>query len=208
MLRSSVVMAAISLSLGLGAPAASAKPVNAVKAPGTITCSTFLGSTKYAPPLNPGESTNLVQTFKGTLSGCTASSGLSVTSGAVTATITTDPESSGFTDDCDYFTDTSVFGSGSFKVTWTSPAEAIANSSFTIGQIHNSIYNNGPQFFFDQDGGVTGSFQGSDHGSSDAFYATSATSDSSLYTSCTGTGGLKKVKLHLNPVGTQALTLG
>ena len=41
----------------------------------------------------------------------------------------------------------------------------------------------------------------------DAFYATSATPDSTLYTTCTGAGGLSKVKLKLNPVGTDALTL-
>jgi len=208
MLRSLLVVAATTLSLSLGAPIASAASVNSVVASGTINCSTFQGSTKYSPALNSGETASLFQTFKGTLTGCVASSGLTITSGALTATITTDPQSSGFTDDCEYFNDTSVFGSGSLAVVWTSPSGAIAKSTFAIGQIHNTSDDNNPQFFFDEDGHVKGSFQGSDGGSSDAFYGTSATSESSLFATCNGSGGLAKIKLHLNPAGTQALTLG
>ncbi len=193
--------------LGISAAhAAAPRGVNATQ--GSITCSVFSGKVKFTPPLVPTPDASQKVKVSGTVSDCTTSGvAATVSSGEVKASGIFDLTSEG-PDLCNNLTDFSVFptNAGSGTIAWTSsPSLSSGDTTYTIAPLH--VPSDGNKFEIGWTfGSPGGSFQGTNHGADDSFWADGPTL-SEAAAECNAAGGLKTMTLT-TPSFSPLLSLG
>jgi hypothetical protein len=160
----------------------------------SVECTQVTGKITFDPPITNTTMTNETMTISETVSGCTASNGISVSKGTVAVSFPTDPDSQGYESGCDFLTDASIFGSASEgSITWTS-SPAVARSTFEVAPMHFGSDNNQALIgwsFSD----IRGSFQGNYHGEYDQAWADGTISSNKEGTKCDKPSGLRQMTL-------------
>ena len=193
--------------LGISAAhAAAPKGVNATH--GSITCSVFSGKVKFTPPLVPTPDASQKVKVSGTVSDCTTSGvAATVSSGEVIASGIFNLTSEG-PDLCSNLTDFSVFptSGGAGTIAWTSsPSLSSGDTTYTIAPLH--VPSDGDKFEIGWTfGSPDGSFQGTNRGADDSFWADGPTL-SEAAAGCNAAGGLRTMTLT-TPSFSPLLSLG
>lgn len=212
-MRRTMTVGIVLLGLPLASLAATSAPAGASgvdASTAAITCSGIHGKVSFDPPLTNTGITKETITFTETVSGCSPTDSVTVSKGAVSATLKTNLVSEGFSSACDVIGDASAFGTKSKgSIGWTSsPQLSSGATTFSVAPLHwttdGSAQLNAVGWSF---GSPAGSFQGPNHGEYDAIWADSTISSNAAYTDCMSGSGLSKLKLQ-TPTGLTALTLG
>lgn len=164
--------------LGSGAASAKGSPPT-----GTVTCTGVTGTTTFNPPLTNSGTSAENGKQKITFTSCTSSSGVTVTKGAATGTISQATNSCGGL----------AGGSGTgftFEIKWA-PGK-VGKSVVSFSSETPSSDSSGDEGFSLSGGSVTGSFAGSETASGTAYTNQTATQ---LASECGSSGGLKTLTI-------------
>jgi len=201
-----LVTAAVAMPVGMiaatgGIASAKAPPVDATHL--DVTCTTISGSATFVPPVTDNESAGSASIkIKAKLSGCTATGGVTVKSGAVTGTLTTTRTAG--ENGCTALAGGSL-ATGPLTTKWkTTPALTSGSSVVNVNSISGGIGGDG-NASFQIPGTVpnsppSGSFQGTDSGAGDATSAQTTTAALSILATCDAKG-LKSLKLKSPQTG-------
>jgi hypothetical protein len=203
-----MVPLAATLWLGTEAGATKAPPVNATNA--TVQCTGLKGTAKFSPPLTSStDNIDRTTSVKGTLSGCTTSDDVTVSSAKISGSFQHSTDKG-----C-----TATAGmndiTGSIKITWkTSPAITTKTSTITVHTVYGTAASDGDALLtIPGSGGTpssgTGSFQGTDGGAGDTnVFETTETATTIISTCETSKKGVSSVGLQGPQSGGTALSLG
>jgi hypothetical protein len=177
----------------------------------TVHCNTIIGGKiKFAPALtSPGTATSVTGTVSASLAGCIAmpsvvgGPAVTIQSGEVSGTL------SGTSNDCNVLLSPGP-ATGSLTVKWNATPALLEKSSVaTVSALSFFFFTPGFPFSAEYGGfklsvsGVTGSFQGPDHGASSFALGTTAQDVNTLLGACASTKGLKVINFGFGEMAVQ-----